>query len=190
MKNIIKHLWLFAIVMLLCGLSADSFAQRGRSSGSSFGRSSYSSPRNYSAPSSSSQMRSGGTMGSGVSSSSSSSSKMRSGGNMNTNLPPVSAPTTNSSSINRASNNSGTSTSYRYRTYSGPRETTYQGRHVYINVNGGYSYYPGGPVIAYMPGYAPVAYVPASSGPGFATMLLIIVGGLAIVALIAYFVNR
>ena len=129
-------------------------------------------------------------MGSGVSSSSSSSSKMRSGGNMNTNLPPVSAPTTNSSSINRASNNSGTSTSYRYRTYSGPRETTYQGRHVYINVNGGYSYYPGGPVIAYMPGYAPVAYVPASSGPGFATMLLIIVGGLAIVALIAYFVNR
>lgn len=225
MKNILKYIWLFALIMLLTGLSADSFAQR-RSGGSSFGggRSSSSySPRNYSpprqtyqAPSSSSQMRSGGTMGSGISSgsnssssssqmrsggtmgsgvssgsSSSSSSKMKSGGAMNSTPPPVTAPS-GSSSSSRANTGArtGTDTSYRYKTYSGPKETTYNGRQVYINDNGGYSYYRGGPIIAYMPGYTPVAYTPVVGGVGFGTVLLIILGIVGIVVIIAFIANR
>ena len=219
MKNTFKYIWLFALIMLIAGLSTTSFAQR-RGGGGSFGggRSSSYAPRNYTPPaqtyrapsspsqmrpggtmgsginsgsgstSSSSQMRSGGTMGSGINSGSgSTSSKMKSGGTMNTTPPPVTVPSgasTNSRSNTKNSTSTSTSTSYRYKTYSGPRETTYNGRQVYININGGYSYYPGGPVIAYMPGYTPVPYTPVGGGFGFGAILWTLVAVIVVVCLI------
>jgi len=123
-----------------------------------------------SAPSTSGQMKSGGTMGSGIKSSTNSSSQMRSGGAMNSTPPktnpastlpktnPSTSATTSTSTTTRPSSGSSSSTQYRYKSYSGPRTTTYNGRSVYVDAYGGYSYYPSGPVIAYMPGYTPVAY--------------------------------
>ena len=155
----------------------------GSSGGYSAPRSTYSPPRStysppsmrsggsmgsgvQSAPSTNGQMRSGGSMGSGIKSSTNSSSQMKSSGAMNS-TPPKTPPTVNSGpttktspGISSTNNNrpSTSSTQYRYKSYSGPRTTTYNGRNVYVDVHGGYSYFQNGPIIAYMPGYAPVAY--------------------------------
>lgn len=118
---------------------------------------------------------------------------------MNTNPPPVTAPSGSSGNSRigtstRSSTSTSTSTSntsYRYKTYSGLRETTYNGRQVCVNSNGGYSYYVGGPVIAYMPGYTPIAYTPVvAAGPSFGAVIMVIMFILVAGLIIALLVKR
>jgi hypothetical protein len=132
--------------------------------------------------STSGQMRSGGTMGSGVKSGASN-GQMRSGGAMN------STPRSSSTSTYDSKRSANGNTTYQYKTYTGPRETRYNGRNVYVNNNGGYSYYQGGPVIAYMPGYTPVMYTQPSSGLGTFAIAMIILAIALVLGFIVFVIR-